>query len=277
MRFTRRSSANRACYVAPLCLLLGLSLSAQETSKNGDRARAELRGVLLQARDAVVRLAAEDDSSLNGSISDRVKRLVEALLYVDDREDVRYLQRHLKKAYADEIRSALEPSATLQDFAPRVSKASRVKDDFEHDADLQTIVTQEIERGFVEDAVNAAQRMRLPGSRSRAFIDIALAQHRKGHESQADDAVTAAIHACFQPGTGLPLIYRSARPPTHSACRCAGGWISGGSATSLGGSGESRRGQNQTGFFRLVQPDPGRNQRRRPSVSISLDAEGGRR
>lgn len=206
MRFTRRSCLNRACCVAPLCFLLGLSLWAQETPKNADQARAELRGVLLQARDAVVRLAAEDDSSFNGSISDRVKQLVEALLYVDDREDVRYLQRHLKQAYADEIRSALEPSATPQDFASRVSKASRVKNDFEHDADLQTIVTQEIDRGFVEDAVSAAQKMRLPGSRGRAFIDIALAQHRKGNDSQADDAVTAAIHACFQPGTGLPLI-----------------------------------------------------------------------
>ena len=206
MRFTRRSSLNRGCYVAPLCLLLGLSLSAQETSKNADQARAELQGVLLQARDAVVRLAAEDDSSFNGSISDRVKQLVEALLYVDDREDVRYLQHHLKKAYADEIRSALDPSATLQDFATRVSKASREKDIFEHDKQLQTIVSQEIERGFVEDAVNAARMIRLPGSRSKAFIDIALAQHRKGNDSQADDAVTAAIHACFQPRTGLPLI-----------------------------------------------------------------------
>ena len=225
MRFTRRSFANPACYIAPLCLLLGLSLSAQETSKHADQTRADLRGVLLQTRDAVIRLAAEDDSSGNGSISQRVSQLVESLLYVDDREDVRYLQHHLKKVYADEIRSALEPSATLQDFASRVSKASREKDTFEHDKQLQTIVSQEIERGFIEDAVNAARMIRLPGSRSTAFIDIALAQHRKGNDSQADDAVTAAIHACFQPGTGLPLIIDPPdRQLTQVASALAGGY-----------------------------------------------------
>jgi tetratricopeptide (TPR) repeat protein len=219
MRFTRRLSTNRTCCIAPICLLLGLSLPAQEASKNEDLTRAELRGVLLQTRDAVVSLAAEDDSSFNGSISDRVKELVECLLYVDDREDVRYLQRHLKKAYGDEIRSVLEPSATLQDFASRVSKASREKKIFEHDKQLQTIVSQEIERGFIEDAVNAARMIRLPGFRSGAFIEIAVAQHRKGNDSQADDAVTAAIHACFQPGTGLPLIVG---PPDRQLTQLAG-------------------------------------------------------
>jgi tetratricopeptide (TPR) repeat protein len=128
------------------------------------------------------------------------------------------LQHHLKKVYADEIRSALEPSATLQDFASRVSKANGVKDIFEHDEDLKTIVSQEIERGFVDEAVDAAQKIRLPGSRSTAFIDIAVAQHGKGNDSAAAEAVTAAIQACFQPGTGLPLIIE---PPNRQLTEVA--------------------------------------------------------
>lgn len=188
-------------------LLVTSSLPAQETPKPADHmGRHELQRVLREARDAVVRLAAEDDSTSDASISDKVQRLVESLLYLGDREDVRYLQRHLKKVYAKEIRSALEPSAQRKDFASRLSKADHVKDIFEHDQDLETIVKQEIERGFLEDAVDAAQRIRLPGSRSTAFIDIAIAQHGRGNDSAADDAVTWAIRACFQPGTDLPLM-----------------------------------------------------------------------
>jgi methylmalonyl-CoA mutase cobalamin-binding subunit len=208
MCFARLLSVSRAWFLLLVFLFLSFLLPAQEASKQADQeTRNELQGTLRQARDAVVRLAAEDDSSLNTSISEKVSQLVDSLLYVGDREDVRYLQDHLKKAYADEIRSVLEPSATLQDFAARVSKANRVKDVFEHDKELQTVVSQEIERGLIEDAVDAARGIRLPGSRSTAFIDIALAQHGKGNDSAADEAVTAAIHACFQPGTGLPLTY----------------------------------------------------------------------
>jgi tetratricopeptide (TPR) repeat protein len=226
MRFARPLSASRAWFLLLAYLSLAFSLPAQETSKQEDQeTRNELQGPLREARDAVVRLAAQDSSSLDTSISEKVNHLVKSLLYVGDRDDVRYLQHHLKRVYADEIRSALEPSATLQDFASRVSKASRVKDVYEHDKELETIVSQEIERGFIEDAVSAAERIRLPGSRSTAFIDIALAQHAKGSDSAADEAVTAAIHACFQPGTGLPLIIE---PPDRQLTGVAAALASGG-------------------------------------------------
>jgi tetratricopeptide (TPR) repeat protein len=153
----------------------------------------------------VVRLAAEDETTVDSSISEKVSRLVQSLLYVGDRDDVRYLQGHLKEVYAHEIRAVLEPSSTLQDFALRVSKADGVKDISEHDEDLKTIVSQEVERGFLGDAVIAAHGIRLPGSRSTAFIEIAIAQHEKGNDSAAAEAVAAAIDACFQPGTGLHL------------------------------------------------------------------------
>jgi tetratricopeptide (TPR) repeat protein len=206
MRLAWPISASPEWLLLVACICLPFSLPAQESSKQGEQTRRELQEALRLARDAVIRLAAEDDSTVNGAISEKVKKLSEFLLYVDDSEDVRYLQQHLKKVYADQIRNALEPSATIQDFAVRVSKADGVKQDFEHDEDLRTIVAQEIERGFTEDAVNAARKIRLPGSRSSAFIDIALALHSKGNDSAAAEAVTAAIQACFQPRTGLPLV-----------------------------------------------------------------------
>jgi tetratricopeptide (TPR) repeat protein len=209
MRFAWSSSASLQCLLLLACLFLAFSMPAQEQAEQDQGTRHEVQGTLRQARDAVVRLAAEDDSSLNGAISDKVKRLVESFLYVEDRDDVRYLQHHLKKVYAHEIRSALEPSATLQDFASRVSKAGGVKDIFEHDEDLKTIVSQEIERGFLEDAVSAARGIRLPGSRSDAFIEIAIAQHEKGNDPAAAEAVNAALRACFQPGKDFPLVIES--------------------------------------------------------------------
>src|SRR5271155_1896377 len=213
MRFARPLSVSREWLLLVACVFLAFSLPAQGGSKQGDRKnRHELQRTLRQARDAVVHLAAEDDSSFNGAISAKVNQLVEFLLYVGDRDDVRYLQHRLKKVYAHEIRTVLEPSATLQDFSSRVSKADGVKDIFEHDEDLKTIVSQEIERGFLEDAVNAAQGIRLPGSRSDAFIEIAIAQHEKGNDPAAAEAVSAALRACFQSGKDLPLIIES---PEH--------------------------------------------------------------
>jgi tetratricopeptide (TPR) repeat protein len=221
MRFARPSSASLQWLLLLSCIFLAFSMPAQEQAEQGDQAtRHELQGTLRQARDAVVRLAAEDDSSLNGAISDKVKQLVEFLLYVEDRDDVRYLQHHLKKVYANEIRSALEPSATLQDFASRVSKADGVKNVFEHDEDLKTIVSQEISRGFLEDAVNAARGIRLPGSRSDAFIEIAIAQHAKGNDPAAAEAVNAALRGCFQSGKDLPLVIES---PEHQLAQVAAG------------------------------------------------------
>lgn len=56
-------------------------------------------------------------------------------------------------------------------------------------------------------------------------MDIAVAQHGKGNDSAAAEAVTAAIHACFQPGTGLPLIIE---PPDRQLTEVAAALASGG-------------------------------------------------
>jgi len=221
MRFARPLSVPCACLLLSAFFLFSFPSLAQGVSKPSDREnRKELRGALRQARDAVVRLAAEDDSTVDSSISDKVNQLVQSLLFVGDRDDVRYLQSHLKDVYANEIHNVLEASSTPQDFASRISKADRMKDVFEHDKELQTIVSQEIERGFLDEAAGTAQKILLPGSRSRAFVDIAIAQHGKGNDSAADEAVTAAIQACFQPGTDLPLIID---PPDRQLTQLASG------------------------------------------------------
>src|SRR5450759_607185 len=98
MCFARLLSVSRAWFLLLVFLFLSFLLPAQEASKQADQeTRNELQGALRQARDAVVRLAAEDDSSLNTSSSEKVSQLVDSLLYVGDREDVRYLQDHLKR------------------------------------------------------------------------------------------------------------------------------------------------------------------------------------
>jgi len=49
----------------------------------------------------------------------------------------------------------------------------------------------------------------LPGSRSDAFIEIAVAQHEKGNDPAAAEAVNAALRACFRSGKDLPLVIES--------------------------------------------------------------------
>lgn len=149
---------------------------SQTTAAKADRSQKQLRGVLVQARDAVIQLAEQQDALTFGDVApEKINDLVKWFLLIDDREDLRYLQRHLPEKYAVQIGRALEPATTREDFAKRVQVAETEKEAIFYDSRMQQIVSQEIERGFVGDAAANAERMRTPLGKTRSLAGVAVA------------------------------------------------------------------------------------------------------
>jgi len=200
MRFGRFLLASKMWFTAALFFFFAVTFWAQEeVSHTGQASRDELRGALLQARDAVVRLAAEDPSSLDTSISEKVAELVESLRYIDDREDIRYLQQHLTKVYADPIQSALAPTLTVNQLPNLLREAEREKDSVTRDQKLGVVVEQQIKHGLLEDAAINAAKINTPTSRATLFTSIAVAQHKASNDAAAENSLDAAIKACLEP------------------------------------------------------------------------------
>lgn len=207
MNFRRFLLPLRACPAAPFCLFFAVTVLAQEDVNHTRQVgREELQAVLLQARDAVIRLAAKDDSSLDTSIADKVAQLVKSFLSVDDRDDVRYLQQHLKKAYADRIRTSSEPPAAISELKQLIVQTERENDPIARDQELGAIVEQQIKLGLLEDAAINAAKIKVPTSRVTLFASIALAQHKASNDTAAEKAVDAATKACLEPP---PTVYIS--------------------------------------------------------------------
>jgi tetratricopeptide (TPR) repeat protein len=199
MLINRLAPAGRKILTAAFCLFLVSTACAQSGEKQSDQqTREQLRGFVLQARDAVIRLAAEDPATLNTSISDKVAQLVDGMLYIDDRDDIRYLQQHLKKVYADEIKSVPVSVPATGDFPRLIAEAEHEKDSAKRDEKLRALVEQQIKQGLLDDAAINTAKIRVSTLRARLFGSVAMAQHKAASDSAAEQALEAAIHACLE-------------------------------------------------------------------------------
>jgi len=151
----------------------------------------QLRSVLLQARDAVVAETRIPDSGYASRIETDVERVTRYLLMAGNRADVLYLQEHVGP-YAEKIRGVLLPAETLADFAAR-AEAAEQEDKYRHDEDIELIVEQEIQNGFLEDALRNAMRMQLRLLQARTMAGVALSALSRGNSHVAASAVEAAL------------------------------------------------------------------------------------
>ncbi len=140
-----------------------LSSAAQTNGSISTVNRGELRRVLIEARDPVIQLAKDDSSSYDSRISQKVHDLVDGFLYLNDRDNVHYLQQHLKRAYGDEIAHVLESPPALN---KRLTMANHL--------DSSTV-------------------------RASTLGAIASEQYRNGNESEADRTLELAIQAASEP------------------------------------------------------------------------------
>ena len=182
--------------VLAACLFPTLSAAAPQDSLKAKLASdSQLRSVLLQAVDAVIAESNVQQHGYQTVIEDDVRRVTRYLLQTGNRSEVLYLQQHLGNGYAEIIRGALEPAETLADFATRAQAAEPETNPYRHDEDIELIVQQETERGFLEDALKKTELMRIPLLQIRCMGKVALTAYTKGNTTIAEQAVTAAIDA----------------------------------------------------------------------------------
>jgi len=171
----------------------------------------ELQGVLVQARDAIVELTnreAEDPGEPDTN-EKKIHTLYEYLLLIDDHADVEYLRDHLSKKYAAE----LEPSASIpsdrKSFATLVKEIEAEDKPSQHDADLARVASQEIERGFLEDALAHAALLKASGARYQAQGQVALAAYERGKTDITWGALDAAIQSALEEDSSRYPVFQS--------------------------------------------------------------------
>ena len=152
---------------------------------------AQLRSVLLQARDAVV-AETQLEAGYDSEIEIDLERVTRYLLQTGNRTDVLYLQQHSGQ-YAGKIRGVLQPADTLADFSARTRAAEEETDLFLHDQDIDLIIKQELKHGFLQDALQKAELMRMRFSQVRTMGTIALAAHDQGDLQLAEKAVAVTV------------------------------------------------------------------------------------
>ena len=189
MKAWRLPTALAVCagFILP-ALLAAIPQDVVKTKLAGD---SQLQSVLVQARDAVV--AETHLQGYDTRIETDVKRVTRYLLQTGSRNDVLYLQDHLEHEYAEKIRGVLRPADTLADFTARARAAEVETDLYSHDEDIELIVEQELERGFLEDALQEAKLMRVRLSQIRTMGAIALVAHNRGDLEKTESAVAAAV------------------------------------------------------------------------------------
>lgn len=132
------------------------------------------------------------DSGYGSRIETDVKRVTRYLLMTGNRDDVLYLQEHVGQ-YSEKIRDVLLPAETLADFAARAEAAEQEADPYRHDEDIELIVEQEIRKGFLEDALQRAMRMRIRSLQATTIAHVALSASAQGKTRLATSAVEAAL------------------------------------------------------------------------------------
>jgi hypothetical protein len=153
---------------------------------------SQLQSVLLEAIDAVI-AETHAEVGIDSRVETDLKLVTRYLLQTGNRADVLYLQQHSEKYYAGTIRGVLRPADTVEDFAERSQAAENETDIVIHDTDIELIIEQEIERGFLDDALREAKMLRMRVSQTMAMGDIALAAYKQGEVAKADITAAAAI------------------------------------------------------------------------------------
>jgi hypothetical protein len=158
----------------------GVAASLQKETSPSSSSREVLRSVLLQARDAAIEFANGDGDTAYepDPITKKISELHEFLIFIGDHEDIEHLREHLKKKYADEIRDPVPVPDKRETFSKLVMGIEMEESSTQHDGDLARIVSQEIERGFLDDALAHAGLLRSSSLRCRTQGQVALGYYR---------------------------------------------------------------------------------------------------
>jgi hypothetical protein len=126
------------------------------------------------------------------------------------------------------IRTALEPAEKLEDFAKRVKAVERATEPLEHDEEIELFVQQEIERGFLNDALQNAMKVRMRFLQIRTLGKVALGAYKQREVELTTNVVQVALERAKSTDWAPDLILNHGEMMTElSKALFAGGYRDG--------------------------------------------------
>jgi len=174
-----------------LVLTVAPSLIAQEepvTAVQNPVPTAEIKRVLVLARDAALNQERADPGQQGGFLPGYLQTLMAGFRTIDDWQDAVVLQKRVTSIHKVDVLYA-PPHATAADFR-KVQAAAQHLGKYDRDNGLRRIIGQELADGFFDEAEQVAASISDARTQSDAYTDLAVFSWKR---KKKDDA-----HRCFQ-------------------------------------------------------------------------------
>ena len=175
-------------------LVLTSSLAAQTGVPFG---RSEIRRVLLLAREAALQEERDEEGSTGGSLPQRLQLLMIGFRSIDDLQDAASFQKRVNKDHKGDVLIA-PLHAQASDYQKLRSEALQLSTDYDRSTAMSRLVKQEIDDGFVDDAIQSIRSIPDAGTRAEAFADVGAFLWKQGKREDAKTAFEKAVNSALE-------------------------------------------------------------------------------
>jgi len=176
-------------------LVLTSSLAAQQTGV--PFGRSEIRRVLLLAREAALQEERDEEGATGGSLPQRLQLLMIGFRSIDDRQDAASLQKRVNKDHKGDVLIA-PLHAQASDYQKLRSEALQLSTDYDRSTAMSRLVKQEIDDGFVDDAIQSIPSIPDAGTRAEVFGDVGAFLWKQGKREDAKTAFEKAVNSALE-------------------------------------------------------------------------------
>ena len=176
-------------------LVLTSSLAAQQTGVRFGR--SEIRRVLLLAREAALQEERDEEGSTGGSLPQRLQLLMIGFRSIDDLQDAASLQKRVNKDHKGDVLIA-PLHAQASDHQKLRAEALQLSSDYDRSTAMSRIVKQEIDDGFVDDAIQSIPSIPDADTRAEVFSDVGAFLWKQGKQDDAKTAFEKAINSALE-------------------------------------------------------------------------------
>lgn len=176
-------------------LVLTSSLAAPQTGV--PFGHSEIRRVLLLAREAALQEEKDEDGATGGSLPQRLQLLMTGFRSIDDLQDAASLQKRVNKDHKGDVLIApLHPQAS--DYQKLRAEALQLSTDYDRSTAIRRLVNQEIDDGFVDDAIQGIPSIPNANTRAEVFSDVGAFLWKQGKQDDAKTAFEKAVKSALE-------------------------------------------------------------------------------
>lgn len=176
-------------------LVLASSLAAQQS--NPPFAPSEIRRVLLLASEAALQEERDEAGSTGGSLPGRLQLLMTGFRSIDDLQDASSLQKRVNKDHKGDVLIA-PLHAQVSDYQKLRAEALQLSTDYDRSTAMSRLVEQEIDDGFVDDAIQSVPSIPDADTRAEVFSDVGAFLWKQGKQDRAKTAFEKAVNSALE-------------------------------------------------------------------------------